>query len=151
MKKSVLIKGAKILKNMKKYLLLFFAILDIGTANAQKVQINEEPAITEMMSIWIQSNTERAKMAGWRIQILSSTDRKQVEDGKSKFKNLYPNIQVDWVQEKPYYKLRVGAFTSKLEALAMMLEIKENYPGAYAVQDSNILPRELLTQHYPSY
>jgi hypothetical protein len=136
---------------MKKYLLLLFAILVISTANAQKVQINEEPTISEMMSIWTQSNTERPKIAGWRVQILSSTDRKQVEDGKSKFKNLYPSIQADWVQEKPYYKLRIGAFTSKLEALAMMLEIKENYPGAYAVQDSNILPRELLAQHYPTY
>jgi hypothetical protein len=136
---------------MKKISLLLLAIFIISAVNAQKVQINEDPAITEMMSVWTQSNTERPKIAGWRIQILSSTDRKQVEDGKGKFKSLYPNMQADWVQEKPYYKLRIGAFTSKLEALAMMLEIKDNYPGAYAVQDPNIQPRELLAQHYPSY
>jgi hypothetical protein len=129
--------------------LLFFGFL--GALHAQKVQINEEPAITEMMQVWTKSNTDRPKVAGWRVQILSSTERKQVEDGKIRFKGLYPNIQADWVQEKPYYKLQIGAFSSKLEALAFMLEIKTDYPGAYAVQDASIHPRELLAQHYPSF
>jgi SPOR domain len=135
---------------MKKISLLLLAIFIISAVNAQKVQINEDPAITEMMSVWTQSNTERPKIVGWRIQILSSTDRKQVEDGKGRFKGLYPNIQADWVQEKPYYKLRIGAFASKLEAMSMMVDIKDNYPGAYVVQDFNIQPREILAQHYPS-
>jgi hypothetical protein len=132
------------------FVLLFFLLVFSGL-NAQQVQINEEPAIAEMMSIWTKNNSDRPKVAGWRVQILSSTDRKQIEDGKIRFVGLYPSIQADWVQEKPYYKLRVGAFTSKLEALAMMLEIKDEYPGAYSVQDANIRPRELLSQHYPSF
>jgi SPOR domain len=136
---------------MKKISLLLLFLYLMSHVNAQKIQINEDPAITEMMSVWTKSNNDNPKMAGWRVQILSSTDRKQVEDGKIKFKSLYPNIHADWMQEKPYYKLRIGAFTSKLEALAMMLAIKANYPGAYTVQDANIHPREILAQQYSSF
>lgn len=112
--------------------------------HAQQVQIVEDPAITEMMSVWVNSNRINPRISGWRVQLLSSTDRRQIEEGKAKFKSQFPGIRVDWFQEKPYYKLRAGAFLSKSEAMGLIFELKAAYPSAYAAQDFNIHPRDFL-------
>ena len=83
-------------------------------------------------------------MEGWRVQLLSSTDRQGVEAGKSRFLNLYPTVPADWVHEKPYYKLRVGAFRTRQEALSFVMELKDAFPGAYPAKDPNIHPRDFL-------
>lgn len=89
------------------------------------------------------ANRSDPRIEGWRVQIMASTDRTQVEEGRNRFRQLYPEVAADWIQEKPYYKLRVGAFRSKLEALAFGSTLVE-YPGAYPAKDSNIHPRDFL-------
>ena len=112
----------------------------------QKIQINEDPSITLLMTAWKTGNREKPSIAGWRVQLMSSTDRKQVEEGKTKFRAQFQDVHADWVQERPYYKLQVGAFLTKLEALAFCLELKDLYPGAYPAQDNNIHAREFIEQ-----
>ena len=83
-------------------------------------------------------------MSGWRIQILATTDRQNMESALRQFRNLYPSIPVDWLHTKPYYKVRAGAFTTKRDALRTLYILKADYPGAYPVQDNQIKPEELL-------
>ena len=123
--------------------MLFFLTLALGS-QAQSVQVNMDPAVEKLLSNWTNQNRSNPRMEGWRVQILSSTDRQQVEAGKAQFVSLYPGILATWVHEKPYYKLRVGVFRSQQEAMGFMQEIKDNYSGAYAVKDSNIHPRDFL-------
>lgn len=111
---------------------------------AQEVQLNVDPAIEQLVRTWVAQNKTNPRMEGWRVQIMSSTDRQQVEDGKNRFLNMYPNVVADWVHEKPYYKLRVGAFRTRQEALSFLAEIKDSYPGAYPAKDPNIHPRDFL-------
>ena len=49
------------------------------------------------------------------------------------------------VQEQPYYKLRVGAFRTKQEALTFISTLS-GWPGAYPAKDPNIHPRDFLEQ-----
>lgn len=113
-------------------------------ANAQEVQLNIDPAIEQLVKNWVNQNRVNPRIEGWRLQILSTTDRQRVEAGKTQFLNLYPDIPADWVHEKPYYKLRVGAFYSRQEAMSFLAEIKDSYPGAYPAKDPNIHPRNFL-------
>ena len=113
------------------------------TATAQEIQLNEDPKVTALQRNWVNANRANPRVDGWRVQIMASTDRTQVEEGRNRFRQLYPDIAADWVQEKPYYKLRVGAFRSKLEALAFGSTLVE-YPGAYPAKDANIHPRDFL-------
>lgn len=110
---------------------------------AQEVQINEDPSITQLMRTWTNNNRATPHIDGWRVQVMASTDRQQVEDGRMRFKTYYPDVPADWVHEKPYYKLRVGAFRSRLEAMAFIAQLVE-FPGAYPARDQHIHPRDFL-------
>jgi hypothetical protein len=76
---------------------------------------------------------------------MASTDRTQVEQGRNRFRTEYPEVSAGWIQEQPYYKLRVGAFRTKQEALAFIATLS-GWNGAYAVKDTKIHPRDFLEQ-----
>mgnify|MGYP001307796718 FL=1 len=113
-------------------------------SRAQEVQLNIDPAIEQLVKTWVNQNRANPRIEGWRLQILSTTDRQKIEAGKYQFLNLYPAIPAEWVHEKPYYKLRVGAFHTRQEAMSFLSEIKDSYPGAYPAKDPNIHPRNFL-------
>jgi hypothetical protein len=116
---------------------------NISRLAAQEVQINETPAVAELYKAWTNQNRTNPHMEGWRVQIMASTDRPQVEEGRLRFRTAYPEIHAEMVHEKPYYKLKVGAFKSRLEALAFIATIPE-FAGAYPSKDSQIHPRDFL-------
>lgn len=130
-----------------RYLLfcLFLSFYSAGSAlQAQEVQLNEDPAVSQLAHAWVDANRADPRVAGWRVQIMASTDRAQVEEGQSRFKAYFPGVAADWIHEKPYYKLRVGAFRSRLEALAFIGTLGEVFAGAYPAKDANINPRLFL-------
>lgn len=134
-------------KNRKFKLCLALANLFlVSQIFSQNVEIAEPPAVVQLLENWQNQNRLKPEVSGWRVQILSTTDRKQVEEGKLKFKTQFPDIAVDWVHDKPYYKLRAGAFRTKYEALSLANTLSEVWSGAYAVKDLRIHPRDFLGQ-----
>lgn len=131
---------------MAKYLFFWLLILAPGFLSAQEVLVNETPAVTDLVRAWTGSNHKNAHIDGWRVQILSTTDRQQADAAKLRFGNEFPALYADWVHEKPYYKVRVGACHTRMEALALIAEIKDFYPGAYPAKDPKIHPRDFLSK-----
>lgn len=125
-------------------ILLAFVGFWTASAQAQKIKINEDPLITQMMTQFIQNNKAQNTIEGWRIEILATTSRQQMESVMQSFQYRYPNIPIDWVHVNPYFKLRVGAFATKLEATHMLYILKRDYPGAYRVMDNKMRPEELI-------
>lgn len=136
----------KLKKAMKNYLLPFVLLAICFTITNAQGNITEkvDPSIASLMKRYVDSNKSTKTVSGWRIQILATTDRQRVEEALNKFESLYPNIAADWIQSKPYYKLRAGAYTSKQEAIAAQYMLKNDYPTAYPVQDNEIKPEELI-------
>ncbi|MBV6439672.1 MAG: hypothetical protein EPGJADBJ_01319 [Saprospiraceae bacterium] len=116
-----------------------------NTLRGQEIQLNEDPKISQLFRSWTNSNRANPRVEGWRIQIMATADRQQVEDARNRFRIQYPDVPADWMHEKPYYKLRVGAFRSRLEAQAFLATLTE-YAGAYPARDTNIHPRDFLEQ-----
>jgi len=131
---------------MKKFILPICLLFVLSIAVQAQGNITEkvDPAIASLMKRYVDSNKSTKTISGWRIQIMATTDRQRVEDALQKFQSLYPNINADWIQSKPYYKLRAGAFTSKRDAIATQYLLKSDYPTAYPVQDNEIKPEELI-------
>lgn len=127
---------------------LFFLILITFHCSliidAQNVTINEDFPIAKMMDAFVAKNKSTFQIEGWRIQIMATTDRRKMEEAKSKFLSNYPDVSIDWTHSKPYYRLRAGAFSSKLDAMRLLHRLKEDYPGAYPAKDNNISPQELV-------
>ncbi|MFN4079739.1 MAG: SPOR domain-containing protein [Saprospiraceae bacterium] len=129
----------------KKRLILtaLFATVAIG-ASAQELQINEEPAIGALMDRWTRQNRSGATVSGWRVQLAAATERNQAEQGKLRFLSVYPNVPADWTHEKPYYKLRAGAFRSRAEAQAFAAEVQQLFPGAFPARENAIPARDFV-------
>lgn len=130
------------MKNVLLFILVF--IESALSANAQNVTIKEDFPIAKMMDTFIAKNKSTHQTEGWRIQIMATTDRIKMEAAKSEFLANYPDISIDWTHSKPYYRLRAGAFTSKLDAMRLLHKLKENYPSAYPAKDFNINPQEFI-------
>ena len=125
-------------------LLSVIALIFSLRVNAQDIKITEEASITKLMERFVQINKLQTKVEGWRIQLLATTDRQKLESARISFQYRYPNVSVDWVHSKPYYKLRAGAFATKLEALHLKYVLEKDYTGIYLVKDNNINPVELI-------
>ena len=130
---------------MKKLALLLFIFPCLFQLSAQEIQVNEDPNITQLIKNWTNKNRSTPGVDGWRVQIMASTDRQMVESERNQFRRSYPDVTAEWSLESPYYKLRVGAYRSKYEALALISELT-GWPGAYPIKDSNIHPRDFLKQ-----
>ncbi len=126
--------------------IIFIGLLVTASVSAQEIQMNEEARIGDLVKGWIAANRKNARIEGWRVQILSTTDRQLADAAKLKFQSEFPGIYADWAHEKPYYKLRVGACRNRMEAMALLADLKDFYPGAYVAKDTNIHPRDFLTR-----
>ncbi len=127
--------------------LVFCFCLIIASATlgkTQNVRIKEDPLIAQMMSKFVEANKAQQTIEGWRIEILATTNRQEMESAMQTFKYRYPELSVDWFHDSPYFKLRVGAFATKIEATRMLHILKKDYPGAYRILDNKMKPEELL-------
>lgn len=134
---------------MKKYsclvLLMVFLLVGNNKLEAQQnVYVKEATIVTRMMFHLVQQNQLNEFVPGWRIQVLATTDRQKLETVKAEFQRDYPGILIDWQHDKPYYKLRAGAFASKLAATELLYRLKKKFPSAYTAKDNQIAARQLL-------
>lgn len=130
---------------MYRFLLIgLLAILCSPAAEGQNVTLSEPTDIKNMMDRFTEINRAKTFVDGWRVQILATPDRQRLDQARQSFQIRYPNVSSDWVHSKPYYKLRAGAFATKLEALRLLYIMKEDYPGAYLVKDNQVRPEELV-------
>lgn len=134
---------------MLKGILLLLGMGFALTLSAQNnIQIKEEPNIAQMMNRFIEKNKATTTIEGWRVQVLATPDRQQLDRAKQVFQYKYPNIAIDWVHSNPYYKLHAGAFSTKLEAMRLQYLLRRDYPSAYLVKDNTVRPADLIGGMY---
>ncbi|HEY3385181.1 MAG TPA: SPOR domain-containing protein [Saprospiraceae bacterium] len=100
-----------------------------------KAQLIEDPQITSLMDRWIDYNREHNEIRGWRIQIMASIDRRQMETARRNFERNYPEYPVIFIHNEPYFHLKVGAFMTIQKAQAFLRKMQEDYPQAITVSD----------------
>ena len=109
-----------------------------------QIQFNEPAEIKVLLDTWEQVSFANPYAEGWRVQIASTNDLRKAEQIKSAFSANFPSIPIDWVQDYPYYKVRVGAFLEKKETKALIDQIKDLYPGSYAAKDEKISVKDFI-------
>ena len=130
---------------MKKIILILSCLIfSVSFLSAQNINITEDYNVSRVMTRYVDINKNAVGIEGWRIQLVATTDRRKMEQDRQNFMQNYPDISVDWTHEKPYYRLRAGAYRTKLEALRAINMLKKDYPSAFPAKDSNIEPREFL-------
>ena len=72
---------------------------------------------------------------GFRVQIDFGQDRSSVSKTKSDFSLKYPSIPSYLTYKPPYFKICVGDFRTKLEAVHFLNIVKKDYKGSFVVID----------------
>ena len=122
------------------------AVLSTCVSAQTSVNVDVDPKVETLTDLFMRSNEATGKVPGWRVQILATTDRARLETVETQFKVNYPNIPVDWVHAKPYYKLRAGAFQTKQEAERLKFTLNRQFEGVYLVKDE-VKKSELLRMY----
>lgn len=91
--------------------------------------------IERMMDKFISENKSAESIKGWRIQIITTDDRRKMEAAISKFSSLYTDMEVKWNHVPPYYRVRVGAYENKMQLMAFLLDLKRDFPAVIPVVD----------------
>ncbi len=130
--------------------LLFVVLFGFCAGNVfgqGNVEIVESPDVQRMKSRYLEAQEAKRFIEGWRVEILATTDRQRMESALQTFRYRYPNIPTNWIHNRPYYKLRAGAYATKLEAIRLQYLLKRYYPAAYPAVDNRISPEELLDNY----
>lgn len=115
-------------------IVMFVALFFVHQLSSQ-VRIQEESGISNMMNTYESLNRQSSTMKAWRIQIITTPDRRKMEQARNKFAGIYPHLESFWTHENPYYKVKIGAFETKEELQNFILELKREFPSAIPVQD----------------
>ena len=105
------------------------------------ISINQK-GVDKLVAKYKQILKKTGGVEGWRIQLIFKDQKEEILPYQIKFTNLYPEIPVQIAFDSPNYKLTVGNFRTRNEALKIKHQISKNFPGAYPVPiiiDPNLL------------
>lgn len=109
----------------------------------RRVNPDQDPKLDAMISRHIEKNKKINGMDGYRVEIYFSSERDAREKAlkkKVEFLSLYPDITVHVKYDAPNFRVRVGDFRTKNEALKLHRDIKSKYPVAFIVADKIDFP-----------
>ncbi|MBS1625883.1 MAG: SPOR domain-containing protein [Bacteroidetes bacterium] len=106
-----------------------------AAAQNDNISYHQDPKINELMGIYKMYNQKNDFLDGYRVQIAFSNDRQEIYNSKAKVYQDFPDERAYVAYEQPYYKLRLGDYTSRLEAYEKLNEVIKKYPAAFVVRD----------------
>ena len=127
---------------MQKNLLLALLLFISTILSAQNKIVSQDSLANRLVEKHKKLNAAHQSMPGYRIQLYFGNDRTHANDLKTEFINEYPKTSAYVIYRQPNFKLRVGDFKSRLEALKFLKEIQTIYTAAFIVQDDVKIPDE---------
>ncbi|MEY3236207.1 MAG: hypothetical protein RI883_308 [Bacteroidota bacterium] len=130
---------------MKKKIYLFAFVFLTFTAFSQKgkVEIIKDSRIDGLVKKqgMIIPPATSPQIPGYRVQLFFDSDRKAVDDARSKFIASYPKIDSYVLFNSPNYVLKVGDFRTLLEAERIKDSFVQLFPTSFIVKELINLPR----------
>jgi len=118
-----------------------------------KLQIRQDPRITDLLIRHSQINQRKHGFEGFRLEIYFNSDSKAREIAvrvKNEFNLVFPDIPSYLLFQTPNFKVRIGDFRNKSEALKTKAYIASKYPNAFIVKDIIRFP-ELFPERIEQY
>ena len=108
-----------------------------------EVNINQDEFIKQLVNQHIEQNKNQRGIPGFRINIFfdSGYDNEGIDARtragavKDTFDIYYPSIASYFIYEEPNYKVYVGDFRTRTDALKVFKRIRRRYPKAFIVND----------------
>ena len=72
---------------------------------------------------------------GYRVQINFSQEKNVVDKMQADFAGKHPGVPAYVSYKQPYFRISVGDFRTRLQAVDFLEKIRKDYPGAFVVAD----------------
>ena len=126
---------------MNRYIFLsisFFLVLNVGVSQSLDIRYQIEPDIEKVLELHKTSWNHVKKVEGYRIQIVAlagSNSRINAETTKKNFTKAFPKVSCYLSYFEPNFRVRVGDFRNRIDAIRILNEIQILFPGAFVVRD----------------
>lgn len=135
---------------LRKYLIVILPFLVIVEVVAQKqittyhndsnLILSRDPKVDELIARQKDQNSIRHSMAGYRVQIFFGSNRIKALELKNEFSQKNREVPAYLSYQAPNFKVRVGDFRTRLEALKFLRSIEAGYATCFIVPDDISLP-----------
>ncbi|GET33121.1 hypothetical protein PbJCM13498_19840 [Prolixibacter bellariivorans] len=108
-----------------------------------ELNIHQNPKTEELLERQIRLNKNRQTTPGYRVQIYfgsGSSARIKAMKVKTDFLSSYPEVKAYIIYQSPDFKVRVGDFRTRSEALRLQKKMTRDYPNAFIVPDEIQFP-----------
>ena len=116
--------------------------LTAQTDSTSSIVIHKDPRVDMLVKKQAQINEvttrdARRMVAGYRLQVINTSDRSEAIAAKTKVYQLYPDLKAYLLYQAPYFRLRVGNFTDKDEAEEYRKTLLREFPNSvFVVRDT---------------
>lgn len=116
-------------------ILSMFAISHFSFGQNDNISIEQSEKITALNAEKIKANNVNNANDRYKIQIFSG-DNSNSRRLLTEFKSNYKNIDATIIFQTPNYKVLVGSFFNRIEAVKFLEEIKTTYPNSFIIKPS---------------
>jgi hypothetical protein len=105
------------------------------------ITIYDEEGIEELVDIQVEVNERMGGVEGWRIQLYSGLGpaaKQKALKVKGRFLNNFPGYDADLSFTSPNWRVRVGNYRHKHEALQLLNDLRKIFPNCYIVKDGYV-------------
>ena len=106
------------------------------------VKINQTEAVKDAMRKQVEDNGSRT-LNGYRVRIFfdnKQTARVESEETLKRFESMYHDVVAYRTYANPYFKVTVGDFRTRSEAVKLLERIKGAFPSAFVVKENIAFP-----------
>jgi hypothetical protein len=104
-----------------------------------EVFLIQDAAISNMLRRHALLNSEVTHIQGYRLQVFFSstrTARQEAQNIKKNFENSTHNVAVYIEYNAPYWKVKIGDFVNKSDALRLKNELAIDFPNAWVIKEA---------------
>ena len=123
----------------KLFIFCFIPLFCLGQADSSMIKHDNTYSLSKQKIYHILENYKNKLKShegvnGWRLQIKFTLKQEEIRPFQSKFSRLYPDINTHITFDSPFYKLSVGNFRTKMEALKLKKKFSQHFRGCYPIQ-----------------
>lgn len=110
-------------------------LLSVYLSISAQISFSEDPKITALLDRYHTESTQDVHLDGWRIKLVSTTNRREFDDVKYLYQAKFPQSNYVQSYENPYYSIKVGAYATRYDLEPHLLRLKEVFPQAIPFRD----------------
>lgn len=125
------------------FLLFFLSLYFLGMSQTDIYSdvhspLSQAQRFESLIMLHKEVNTLNNSIQGYRLTIYFESgnySKSRAIEVKDEFETLYPGYKAYVSFNEPYYRVRVGDFITKIEAIGFLKKIIIRYPNAFEIKD----------------